>query len=128
MSLYIFNILLYYYICLCTTFLWPLRFDYWSSVSIRRIIYNFLNVCRTENRMGIRIGLTTEHTHTKQTLGDWYSSALRAHWLARSLRERKVPGSNPTVGKTFSFYNSRLALITGRVSPCKWSQPWHSSS
>ena len=36
---YIFDILVYYYICLCTTFLWPLRFGCWSSVSMRRIIY-----------------------------------------------------------------------------------------
>ena len=33
-------------ICFCNTFLWPLRFGWLlSSVSIRRIIYKFLNVC-----------------------------------------------------------------------------------
>ena len=37
----IFDILLYYYTCMCTTFL----FGCWSSVSIRRIIYKFLNGC-----------------------------------------------------------------------------------
>ena len=45
--------------------------------------------------------------------------ALMAQRLARSLRKWKVPGSNPTVGKNFSFCNSRFALLTGRISPCK---------
>ena len=44
-------------------------------------------------------------------LDDRYLSALIAQRLARSLRKRKVLGSNPTVGKNFSFCNSRLALI-----------------
>ena len=43
---YILYILLYYYICLCTTFYDPSALVCcWSSVSIRRIIYKFLNVC-----------------------------------------------------------------------------------
>ena len=46
MSLYIFDILLYYYICLCTTFLLPLRFGWLLVPGLhRRIIYKFLNVC-----------------------------------------------------------------------------------
>ena len=55
----------------------------------------------------------------RSTLGDRYLSVLIAQRLARALRKRKVPGSNPTVGKNFSFCNSQFALITGRVSPCK---------
>ena len=63
-----------------------------------------------------------------KTLGSRYTSALIAQRLARSLRERKVPGSNPTVGKNFSFSNSRFVLLIVRVSPCKWNQPWHTPS
>ena len=46
-TLYIFDILLYYNICLCTTFFYYLSamVGCWSSVSIRRIIYKFLNMC-----------------------------------------------------------------------------------
>ena len=39
-------------------------------------------------------------------LGDRYLSALIAQCLARSRRKRKVPGSNSSVGKDFSFCNS----------------------
>ena len=49
---------------------------------------------------------------TRSPLGARYISALIAQ-LARSLRKWKVPGSNPTVGKNFSFCNSRFALLTG---------------
>ena len=49
-------------------------------------------------------------------LGDRYLSSLIAQRLARSLRNGKVPGSNPTVGKYFSFCNSRFALRTGQIS------------
>ena len=35
-----------------------------------------------------------------------------ARWLARSLCQRKVPSSNPAVGKNFSFCYSRFALLT----------------
>ena len=46
MSLNIFEILLYYYICLFTTFYYlSALVGCWSSVSIRRIIYKFLSVC-----------------------------------------------------------------------------------
>ena len=31
--------------------------------------------------------------------------------VARSLRNRKVTGSNPTVGKNFSFCNSRSTCV-----------------
>ena len=48
-----------------------------------------------------------------------YISALIAQRLARLLRKRKVPGSNPTVGKNFSFCNYRFVLLIGRESPCK---------
>ena len=52
----------------------------------------------------------------RSPLGDRYLSAPIAKRLARSLRRRKVPGSNPTVGK--NLY-SQLAFQTGLVSPCK---------
>ena len=31
--------------------------------------------------------------------------------IARSLRKRKIPCSNPTVGKNFSFLNSRSTCV-----------------
>ena len=58
----------------------------------------------------------------RSPLSDRYLSAPVAQRLARSRRMRKVPGSNPTVDKNFSFCYSRFALIIGRVSPCKLSQ------
>ena len=36
---YIFDILLYYYICLCTTFLWPLRFGWLLVLSLYKEDY-----------------------------------------------------------------------------------------
>ena len=42
-----------------------------------------------------------------------------------SLHKRKVPGSNPTVGNNFPFCHSRFAVLTGRVSQCKWNQSWN---
>ena len=46
----------------------------------------------------------------------------------KASHKRKVPGSNPTVGKNVSFCNSRFAPLTGRVIPCKWNHPWHTPS
>ena len=41
-----FPVIIYFYICLCTTFYdLSTLVGCWSSVSIRRIIYKFLNVC-----------------------------------------------------------------------------------
>ena len=57
-----------------------------------------------------------------------YLSTLIAQRLARLLCMRNVPGSNPTVGMNFLFCNSRFSLLAGLVSPCKWSQPWHTQS
>ena len=46
MSLDIFDINVFYYICLGITFYdLSALVDYWFSFSIRRIIYNFFNVC-----------------------------------------------------------------------------------
>ena len=46
MSLDIFDINVFYYICLGITFYdLSALVDCWSSFSIRRIIYNFFNVC-----------------------------------------------------------------------------------
>ena len=51
---------------------------------------------------------------TRTALGDRYLSALIAKRLVRSLRKRKFPGSNPTVGKNF---HSRFALLTLSSKP-----------
>ena len=61
MSLYIFDILLYYYIYLCNTFYdLSALVGCWSIVPIRRIIYNFLNVCPFDYRavaVGGKVGI-----------------------------------------------------------------------
>ena len=50
MFLYIFDINVFYYICLGITFYdLSALVDCWSSFSIRRIIYNFFNVCPFDN-------------------------------------------------------------------------------
>ena len=50
MSLDIFDINVFYYICLGITFYdLSALVDCWSSFSIRRIIYNFFNVCHFYN-------------------------------------------------------------------------------
>ena len=50
MSLDIFNINVFYYICSGITFKdLSALVDCWSSFSIRRIIYNFFNVCPFDN-------------------------------------------------------------------------------
>ena len=50
MSLDIFDINVFYYICLGITFYdLSALVDCWSSFSIRRIIYNFFNVCLFDN-------------------------------------------------------------------------------
>ena len=49
---------------------------------------------------------------------DTYLSAPIDQRLARSLRMRKVTGSNPTFDKYVSFCNSRFAPLTGQVRPC----------
>ena len=54
--------------------------------------------------------------------------STRSARLSEFLRKLKVPGLNPTFGKNFSFCNSRFALPTVRLSPCKWNQPWYNSS
>ena len=51
----------------------------------------------------------------RSPLGDQYLSALIAQRLACLLRKRKVLGSNPTVGKDFSFCNSWFTFLTGQV-------------
>ena len=45
MSIYIFDILLYYYICLCTIFLWPLRFRSLLVVSLHKEDYWRISKC-----------------------------------------------------------------------------------
>ena len=46
MSLYIFDILLYYNVCLCTIFLWHLRFGWLLVLSLYKEDYlQILNVC-----------------------------------------------------------------------------------
>ena len=42
---YIFDILLYYYICLCTTFLWPLRFGWLLVLSLYKEDYSQIFKC-----------------------------------------------------------------------------------
>ena len=50
MSLDIFDINAFYYICFGITFYdLSALVDCWSSFSIRRIIYNFFNVCPFDN-------------------------------------------------------------------------------
>ena len=50
MSLDVFDIYLFYYICLGITFYdLSALVDCWSSFAIRRIIYNFFNVCPFDN-------------------------------------------------------------------------------
>ena len=62
MSLYIFDILLYYYICFYDL---SALVGCWSSVSIRRIIYKFLNVCPFDYTAGkVERSLTGSTTQT----------------------------------------------------------------
>ena len=33
-----------------------------------------------------------------------------------------------SLGTSILLCNSRFALLTGQISPCKWNQPWHTPS
>ena len=47
-----------------------------------------------------------------------------AQWLSRLTYKRKDVGSNPTVGKNFSFYNSRcFAFLATELSQYKYYVP-----
>ena len=54
---------------------------------------------------------------TLSPLGNRYFPALIAQRLARSLR--KSPGFESHCGQESSFCNSRFALLTDHVHPCK---------
>ena len=49
--------------------------------------------------------------------------------VARLLRKRKVPDSNPNVGNFFNFvFLACFVFLAARASPCKWNQSWHTLS
>ena len=47
---------------------------------------------------------------TLQPINAYFPTGLMTQWKTR-LSSKDVPGSNPTVGKSFSFCNSRLIRL-----------------
>ena len=63
---------------------------------------------------------------TRWTFINSVDISLRSSVVARSLSKREVPGSNPTVGKIFTFCNSRSTRDPHSSNKqCKWNQPLH---
>ena len=90
MSLYIFDILIYYiYVCVPHFYDLSALVGCWSSVSIRRIIYNFLNVCPIDYT-AVSVSGKVERSRTDLTTAVGWLLLLQLIVLSRSAINRCV--------------------------------------